>query len=100
MPLEIRRRPRAKADRLDIWLHIAADSLNAADRLTYRIDEVVEMLVTHPEAGPERTTLAPGLRAFPIESFVIYYRVETSYIDIVRILHAARDIQPEMFDDA
>ena len=98
MPLEIRHRPLARTDRLDIWLHIAEDSLTAADRMLHRFDEVVSMLAEQPHSGAERPGLGTGPRAFPVETFVLYYRIRPDHIEVIRILHAARDVRPELLD--
>ncbi|OAM77476.1 type II toxin-antitoxin system RelE/ParE family toxin [Devosia elaeis] len=99
MPLKIKRLPLARADRLDIWLHIAADNISAADRLTDRLDEIVHRLSEFPEAGPSRPELGAGIRLYPVDNFLIFYRVAGDAIEIVRILHAARDITPDLLSD-
>jgi len=99
MPLKIRRLPLARADRLDIWLHIAADSLSAADRLTDKLDDAVHRLSEFPEAGPPRPELGAGIRLCPVDNFLIFYRMAGDAIEIVRILHAARDVSPDLFAD-
>ena len=95
MPLSVRRLPRAKADLLDLWLHIAADSVAAADKLADHIEQAVLMLGQYPESGPERNNMGTGIRMFPVENFVIYYRVEPQFVAIIRILHSSRDVTPE-----
>lgn len=99
MPLRIRRRPLARADRLDIWLYIAADNLSAADRLTDKLDDAVRRLSEFPEAGPLRPKLGPDIRLHPVDNFLIFYRIAGDAIEIVRILHAARDVSPDLFAD-
>jgi len=99
MPLKILSLPRARQDRVDIWLYIAADSLAAADRLADRLDEVVEVLAEFPESGSLRPKLGTAIRVFPVENFLILYRATPDAIEIVRILHAARDISPELLSD-
>lgn len=66
------RRPRAMADVLDVWAHIAVDSTHQADAW----DE-----------------LATGIRSFPVGRYVVYYLVVEGAIDVVRVLHASRDIE-------
>lgn len=96
MPLNIRRLPKARADRIDIWLYIATDSQSAADQTALRFDEAVELLSNYPESGSQRPHLGSGVRAFPVENYVIYYRLVPDHLEVVRILHAARDITPDM----
>lgn len=96
MPPKVRRLPRALADGLDIWLHIAVDNMVAADRVSRQLDDAIERLAEYPELGPERPKLGTGIRIFPVDNVTIFYRVVAGQIEIVRILHAARDITPDL----
>ena len=42
--------------------------------------------------APLRPELSDGLRGFPTGDYVIFYREAGPAIEIVRVLHAARDI--------
>jgi antitoxin ParD1/3/4/toxin ParE1/3/4 len=54
----------------------------------------MQMLADNPEVGHLRTDLAPEpLRFWTIYSYMIIYRPETSPLQIIRILHGARDIK-------
>lgn len=47
--------------------------------------------------GRKVEELAPNLRSFPIGSYLIFYRPIEDGIQLIRILHGARDITPEYF---
>jgi toxin ParE1/3/4 len=81
----------AKADLIDIWLHIADDSLERADEYILRIQEVCELISGHPLMGIERPEIANGVRSFPLDHYVIYYEKTELTISVLRIWHAARD---------
>jgi toxin ParE1/3/4 len=98
MPLDVRRLPKARIDYLDAWLHIADDSLRAADAFADRLDEAATKLADYPELGPERPDLGPSLRILPVDSYVIFYRVGP-HVEIVRILHSARNVTPDLLTD-
>jgi len=53
------------------------------------------MLAESPSAGRTREEFQPGLRSFPVGSFVVFYRPIEDGILVVRVLHGARDI-PEL----
>ena len=56
----------AENDLTDIWLYIAEDNPDAADRFIDRIyDTCHKTLVPSPESGRARPELADSLRAFP-----------------------------------
>jgi len=86
-------------DDLDlIWLQIAGDNPLVADQVIESAHRICKLLAEHPELGPTRTF--PGgvpadIRFFVITDFpnyLIFYRTSSSGVEIVRVLHGARDI--------
>jgi toxin ParE1/3/4 len=88
----VSRRPLAALDVLDIWDHIADDNVAAADRWVDELDAAFSRLATQPMMGRARPELAPDLRSFPFGRYVIYYVPLSDGIDVVRVLHSARDV--------
>ena len=65
----------AKADLDQIWFRIATKaSIETADRLIDAITDRLPMLANLPEAGRASDEIEQGLRVFPVESYLIYYR--------------------------
>ncbi len=48
--------------------------------------------------GRKREELAPLLRSFPVGNYVIFYRPASGGIQIIRVLHGARDVS-KLFGD-
>lgn len=90
--------PRSRGDYLEIWLYIARDNADAADRLVSSFDEKLNLLAKSPEMGKPEEDLAPSLRSFPVGNYLLYYRPILDGIELVRVLHGARDINPEMLE--
>ena len=70
---------------------IASDGPHAAKRMAERIQEAVEYLLEFPNMGrPGRVT---GTKELIVSGtpFVVVYRVGTTTIQILRILHHARN---------
>lgn len=88
----ITRRPLAAADVLDIWDYIAEDSIEQADRWVDKLDEKFKLIATQPLMGRSRAELAANVRSFPFGRYVIFYEPVEGGIDVVRVLHSARDI--------
>jgi toxin ParE1/3/4 len=88
----VTRRPLAALDILDIWDYIAEDSVAAADQWLDKLDEKFNLIATQPLMGRAREELAAGLRSFPFGRYVIFYVPFENGIDVVRVLHGARDI--------
>ena len=86
-------------DDLDlICSYIAQDNPEAADRVLEAACDLCKILADHPELGRLRR-FAPkelsDLRSFVITEFpnyVIFYRAMADGVQIVRVLHGARDI--------
>lgn len=87
------RRPLARADLLDIWNYVADDSPAKADRLLDSINKHCQTLARFPKMGRARNELGASLRSFPVGTYVIFYREVSKGIEVVRILHGARDIE-------
>jgi toxin ParE1/3/4 len=89
--------PDAREDLLQLWLGIAHDNPEAADRLIARIKRVADQLADFPQLGRLRPELAAALRSFAVGNYVVFYRVVSDGIEIVRVLHGARDL-PSLFE--
>jgi toxin ParE1/3/4 len=90
--VRITRRPLAAADILDIWGHIAEDSIEQADQWFDKLDEKFGLIATQPLMGRARDELAAELRSFPFGRYVTFYAPIEDGIDVVRVIHSARDI--------
>jgi toxin ParE1/3/4 len=53
----------------------------------------MELLARQPGLGRHREELAPAIQSFSIGRYIIFYRAVASAIEIVRVLHGARDIE-------
>jgi toxin ParE1/3/4 len=98
MAREIRRRPQAHLDLIEIWSYIADDNEAAADRMLDRFDKTLRMLRDRPMTGRERPELAPGLRSFPVGKYILFYLPLANGIDLVRVRSGYLDIGPDDFD--
>ncbi len=85
--------PEAQADLIDIWHYIGENNEAAADRILDDIDRKLTFLSNSPYIGRERIDLGSSLRSFPVGSFVIFYVPIENGIEVVRVLHGARDIE-------
>lgn len=82
----------AKNDLVDLWMYIAANNLDAGDRMVEAILEGSRMHVRFPNMGQPCEELRPGLRRFVVSPYVVYYRSVEETIEVLRIVHGARDI--------
>jgi len=85
--------PRAKQDVNDIWDYIANDNIEAADRVLDALDNAMIRLATNPGIGHWRDELTDKRHRFLlVYSYLIVYRHATKPLQIIRVLHAARDV--------
>jgi toxin ParE1/3/4 len=89
----IQRRPLAGADIDEIWDYIAEDSMVEADAWVDRLDAKLRLLAAQPLMGRARDELSPDVRSLPFGRYVIFYLPLADGIDVVRVLHSARDIE-------
>jgi plasmid stabilization system protein ParE len=92
--------PEAAADLVEIWLYIREHSSTAvANRVESTILERFAFLARTPEAGHTREDLtAANVKFFPMYSYLIVYRPRTKPLQIVAILHGARDLRNVLKD--
>jgi toxin ParE1/3/4 len=86
-------------DLIAIATYISIDNLDAGDRFLYAAEATFQKIAKLPEIGrisgfahPELTQI----RQYPIKGFknyLIFYRLQTDAIDIMRVLHGAQEIE-------
>jgi toxin ParE1/3/4 len=83
--------PQALADLDDITTTIAADNPSAAQQWLSKIEKTFETLGTMPFMGIARADVRPDMRTFAFGNYLILHRARDSGVDIVRVVHGARE---------
>ena len=83
----------AREDLLDIWAYIAGHDETAADKYLEGLRKRALELIKHPELGRKRDEIIPGIRSLIFRNHLIFYRVEISAIQVLRILHGNMDLK-------
>jgi toxin ParE1/3/4 len=91
MPV-IRKRPIVIEDLAEIWNYVAAENEIRADSLIGAFDRKFREIAEYPITGENRDELYRGLKSLQIGRHIVFYRNIPDGIEIVRVLHAARDI--------
>lgn len=62
--------------------------------IEYLIDlkSYFELLLENPDIGKNRNEIKIGLISFPFRSHIIFYRLFSKHIRIVRVLYGGRDL--------
>jgi toxin ParE1/3/4 len=87
----------ARQDLLDLYDYISlAGSPTAALSYVTRIEAFADTFGDFPQSGHARDDIRPGLRVRSFRSAVIAYEIVDTRVDILRVVHAARDYQREL----
>jgi toxin ParE1/3/4 len=84
--------PAAHEDLLQAWQHLADQSPNTADRWVDAVDPASTRLAGFPALGRARDELVVGVRSFPVGKYLIFYTISPDGVDVLRVLHGARDL--------
>ena len=84
--------PEAARDIREIWSYIADDSIRAARRVRLELLAACLRLAENPLIGHSREDLTPKPVLFwPVGAYLIIYDPRPRPIQIVRVVHGARD---------
>jgi antitoxin ParD1/3/4 len=84
--------PQAYKDLEEIWEYIAADSLDAADRIREEIYDAIQSLVPFPHVGHNRPDLTSRpLRFQVVRDYVIAYAPDEKPLAVIAVLHGRRN---------
>ena len=106
MSLRVVQTPESLADialQADYYAH--RENIALAQRFTDAVKTTVRLLATHPRIGKQTDydhSKLSGIRFFlvqkPFDKHLIFYRVCGDTLDIVRIVHGARDLPRRLLD--
>jgi antitoxin ParD1/3/4/toxin ParE1/3/4 len=83
----------AELDLDEIWEYIALDNIRAADCWIDKLFDAFDTLSQNPGMGHKREDLtAYPILFWPVGAYLILYRVQKEYIEIVAVTQGARDI--------
>ncbi|MCL1467972.1 type II toxin-antitoxin system RelE/ParE family toxin [Argonema galeatum] len=72
---------------------MASNNPQAARSLKERIKQQCKLLADFAEMGRNRDNFEPGLRSFPLEDYIIFYRAIEGGIEIARVVSGYRDLE-------
>jgi plasmid stabilization system protein ParE len=85
--------PEAQDDLGGIDAYLCHESPGAADRVSRALESTMELLAQHPGMGHQRPDLTSRpVRFWSVYSYLIVYRPDTSPLQVIRVLHGARDV--------
>jgi toxin ParE1/3/4 len=85
----------AEQDLEDLWVYLAERDDIAADRQVAKLLDRFPMLAQFPNMGVARDSMLEGLRSFPVKPYVVFYVLIPGGVEILRIIHQARDMEEQ-----
>ena len=83
----------AREDLFDIWFYIAEDSTINADKFIDKLATKYHWLTEFPDAGVLRDDLERNLQCFPVDRYLLFYKVTDINLELIRVLHGSRNIE-------
>ncbi|QKQ75324.1 type II toxin-antitoxin system RelE/ParE family toxin [Nostoc sp. TCL240-02] len=68
-------------------------SFDAADRLLAKINNKCERLANFSGMGRRRDELAPNMRSFPVDDYLIFYRPIDEGVEILRVVSGYQNLK-------
>jgi toxin ParE1/3/4 len=97
---KLRVRPQATIDVEESSLfYLVHGSEALSERFEAAVEKTFAWILENPRSGAPRESLSPrlsGLRTWPVRGFekhLVFYRETEEAVDVVRVLHGARDVE-------
>jgi toxin ParE1/3/4 len=91
------RSDQAQRDLDEILDYLDSQSTQAADRFAVKFEQTCNLHAAHPQIGASAEECATNLRQFTVWNYAVFYRPVEDGIEVIRIIHGARDI-PKLFE--
>jgi len=89
----------AREDLFDIFIKIAGDNPDAAERTYFKLEDRADSLILLPHMGVRRPEIAEPARVLVEGAYLILYRTypdvhmgPVEEIEIMRVVHGSRDL--------
>ena len=90
----------AEGDLAEIWVEIARDHIESADRFIDELRARAQHLAEQPLMGRERSLFGLNVRSFPHGEYLLIYRPTPTGVAIARVIHGRRDLTRIVIPDA
>jgi toxin ParE1/3/4 len=84
--------PGARDDLREIYLFGLRNwGQNQSSTYLEKLKHMFWLLIEQPHMGVERPDILPEMRSFALESHIVFYRIQSKSIEVIRVLHARQD---------
>jgi plasmid stabilization system protein ParE len=85
--------------------YLAEAGIDVAERFRAAVEETIERLIENPTIGRPRHFRHPALQRLhsfqvntPFGRFLIFYRIQSSHIEIARLMEGSRDLPQRLVE--
>ena len=102
MTCEIRKKPQAERDIEECFVYIGEDNLDIAVHFLVAVEDSIEFISKNPFIGKScefKDSKIKNIRMMLVKDFhnyQIYYTIHEEIIEVIRLLHGARNL-PDVF---
>jgi toxin ParE1/3/4 len=68
------------------------------NRYLQLLDNAFQQLSAQPELGRCCDEIAPGYRKYAVGRHLVFYKVSTDSVDVIRVLHQRMDVEAQLED--
>lgn len=79
--------------------YFAENNLEAGERFFQEFNRKCQQIVAFPNSGKSYAQIRPDLRGLSLEGYVIFYRVLSDGIEILRVVSGRRNL-PSLFEES
>ena len=98
--LKIRLARSAESDLEEIWHYTISNwGLRQAEKYVALIEEKLSQLVENPHLGKARPDVKEGYRALQVEKHLIFYRINSEYVDVLGLPHLRMDAKNHLIKE-
>lgn len=83
----------------DICEYVARQNSKVASKLFDAIRKKCKLVADFPNMGKSYSRLAPDLRGFAVEDYIVFYYPREDGIDIARVVSGYRDLESLFLED-
>ncbi len=84
----------ARRDLVELQIYLMGESVDAAERVMDRFRQAFDDLAANPGIGHRRDDLTRrDVRFLAVGSYLIIYRHDTQPVEVLRVVHGARDVR-------
>ena len=81
----------AKNDIANIWVYIAQQNVDSANKIIRSLMEIFILLEQNPKLGTSKSKILDNLYSFPFKNYLVFYSVHLGNIKIHRVIHSSRN---------